>query len=105
MKIAIAVEKNSIESNVSSAVGRAPYYLLFENNELIKEIKNPFAVGGGGAGFSVIQMLSNDNVEIIIGGKFGDNIITALKEKNMNYISVSDKTAKEALEEIKTINN
>ena len=99
MKIAIAVENKNIESNVSMAVGRAPYYLLFEDNKQVKEIKNPFAVGGGGAGFSVVQMLSNEDVNVVIGGKFGDNIISALKEKNMKHISALDKTAKEALSE------
>ncbi len=100
MKIAIAVENKKIESNVSSAVGRAPYYLLFEDNKQVKEIKNPFAVGGGGAGFSVVQMLSNENVELIIGGKFGDNIISAIEDKNMKHISALGKTAKEALDDL-----
>lgn len=99
MKIAIASEKNNVEASVCPTAGRAPFYLIFEDKKLIKTIKNPFAIGGGGAGFGVIQMLHNENVNVIVSGKFGNNMITALNEKNMEYKSVSNKTVKEVLEE------
>jgi predicted Fe-Mo cluster-binding NifX family protein len=100
-KIAIAAEKKDLDSEVCPTAGRAPYYLIFENNKLVKEIKNPFAVGGGGAGNGVIQMLSNENVELIISGNFGGNMLSALEEKNMKYKSVLSGTVKEALEKEK----
>jgi len=100
MKIAIAAEKKNIESETCPRAGRAPYYLIFEKDKLVKTIKNPFAVGGGGAGHGVIQMLSNENVEIIISGKFGDNMQEALKEKNMKQKSILNTTVKEALEQL-----
>lgn len=100
MKIAIASENKTIESELCPTPGRTPYYLIFENNKLIKTLKNPFAVGGGGAGYGVVQMLSNEGVELIISGKFGDNIISALNEKNMKYKIVLDKTVKDTLSEV-----
>jgi len=100
MKIAIASEKKDIDSNVCPTAGRAPFYLIFEDKKLIKTIKNPFAVGGGGAGLGVVQMLSNENVNMIISGKFGGNLIEALKNKNMTSKEISDKKISEVLEEL-----
>ena len=100
MKIAIASEKEELNSKVCPTAGRSPFYLVFENKKLIKTIKNPFAVGGGGAGFGVIQMLANEDVNMIISGKFGTNMITALEQKNMEYKSVENKTVEEVLLEL-----
>jgi len=98
MKIAIASEKNNIDSVVCPTAGRAPYYLVFDNKELIETIKNPFAVGGGGAGFSVAQMLSDKKVELVIAGKFGTVIISVFGDKGMKYKEVTGKTIKQVLE-------
>ena len=85
MKIAIASGGENIESEISEKSGRAPYYLIFENKELIETIKNPFAAGGGGAGFSVAYMLAEKKVNLVIAGKFGGNMESALKEKGLKF--------------------
>ena len=63
MKIAIAAEGNNLNSMLSLKGGRAPYYLLIENGELIEVFKNPFAVGGGGAGWSIAHTLAEKGVD------------------------------------------
>ena len=83
MKIAIASEGKDIESEISLKGGRAPYYLIFENKKLVETIKNPFATGGGGAGWSVAYMLADKKVNLVIAGRIGPNMQTALKEKNI----------------------
>ena len=93
-KTAIASEGKEIDSEVSERGGRAPYYLIFEDNKLIEIIKNPFAKGSGGAGWSVVHMLSEKKVELVIANKLGENMKTALKEKNMEF-----KTAEGKVEE------
>ena len=100
MKIAIASEKNNLESKICPTAGRTPYYLIFENKKLLKTIKNPFSIGGGGAGLGVVQMLSNEGVKLIISNKFGENMISALRSKDIKYKSVVDRTIKEALKEV-----
>ena len=99
MKIAISAENDSEESIVSELSGRAPFYLIFEDGKLIKKLKNPFRVGGGGAGFSVAQMLADESVNLVISGKFGNNMISALEEKNIKHKEVSGIKIKEALED------
>ena len=83
MKIAVASEGKNIESEISLNGGRAPYYLIFEDKKLIETIKNPFAMGGGGAGWSVAKMLSEKKANLVIVGKIGSNMETALKQKSI----------------------
>ena len=85
MKIAIASEGKEENSEISQKGGRAPYYLIFENKKLIETIKNPFASGSGGAGFSVAYMLAEKKVNSVIAGKVGGNMISALKEKGIKF--------------------
>ena len=99
MKIAIASEKENEKAKVCPTAGRTPYYLIFQDKKFVKTIKNPFAVGGGGAGLGVVQMLNNEGVEMVISGKFGPNMISALEEKGMKYKEMQDITVKEVLEE------
>jgi len=99
MKIAIASEGKTQESEISVRGGRAPYYLIFENKKLIKTIKNPFAVGSGGAGWSVAHMLAKEKVNLIIVGRVGPNMEFALKEKNIKF-KEKQGTIKKILEEL-----
>ena len=97
MKIAVASEGKNKEAEVSQRGGRAPYYLIFEDKKLIELIKNPFATGSGGAGFSVVYMLAEKNVGLVIAGKIGGNMKSALKEKKINFREESAKQIKEVL--------
>jgi len=85
MKIAIASQGENVDSEVSLQGGRAPYYLVFEDKKLVEAIKNPFAKGSGGAGFSVAYMLAEKNVKLVVAGKIGGNMENALNEKNIKF--------------------
>jgi len=97
MKIAIASEGKKIESEISGKGGRAPYYLIFEGKKLVEVIKNPFATGGGGAGFSVAHMLANKKVSLVIAGKIGGNMESALKEKGIKFKEECEKKINEII--------
>jgi predicted Fe-Mo cluster-binding NifX family protein len=99
-KIAIASEGKDVNSQVSPVSGRAPYYLIFENGELTKTIKNPFVYGSGGAGLGVGQMLYNEGVNLVISGKFGDKMIQMFNDKNMDYKIENNKKIKQIIDEI-----
>lgn len=98
MKIAVSSTGKNENSQISEVSGRAPYFLIFEDKKLIKTIKNPFAIGGGGAGFGVVQMLANEKVNLVISGKFGPNMLGAFKEKNIKSKEISGKTVKQVIE-------
>ena len=97
MKIAIASEGKSNDSEISLKGGRAPYYLIFEDNKLIETIKNPFIKGSGGAGWSVAYMLAEKKVDLVIAGKIGENMKTALKEKAIKFKEKSGKKIKDII--------
>ena len=87
MKISIASTTDSLDGDISETGGRAPYYLILdENNNVIESIKNPFAVGGGGAGFGVAKMLADKNVSKVIVGKVGGNMKSAMEESNIELV-------------------
>jgi len=52
------------------------------------------------AGFGVAEMLSDEKVEIVVSGKFGTNMVNALKSKGMRYRELSGMTVREALKSI-----
>ena len=85
MKIAIASEGKELDSEISLMGGRAPYYLIFEDKKLVEAMKNPFAVGGGGAGWSIAYKLAEKNVELVVAGNLGQNMKTALNQKELKF--------------------
>ena len=66
----------------------------------METLKNPFAIGGGGAGFAVAKMLKDKNVDIVVAGHYGENMIGALEEKNIKRKELYNLTVKEALEKV-----
>lgn len=101
MKIAIASTGKNEDSEVNPVAGRSPYFLVYEKGKLLKVIRNPFAVGGGGAGFGVAEMLANEGIGLIVAGHYGSNMIDALKNKRIKKVELSNMTIKEALKKIK----
>ena len=97
MKIAIASEGKKQDSEISSQGGRAPYYLVFEDSKLVETIKNPFATGAGGAGFSIAYMLADKKVDLVIAGKFGGNMESALKDKGLKFKEEAGKKVEDVI--------
>ena len=85
MKIAIASVDGKKDGDINPQAGRAPFYLIHEDGKLIETIKNPFAFGGGGAGFGVAKMVADKGVEKIVAGQFGPNMIADLEERGIKY--------------------
>ncbi len=100
MKIAIASDGKEITSTISEKGGRASYYLIFENGVLLEIFKNPFAVGGGGAGPSVAKVLKGKGISKVFGKKFGEKMISALQERKVKFEETTFLTVKEVLETV-----
>ena len=97
MKIAIASSGKNANAEISSIPGRAPYFLIYENKKLSNTIKNPFAMGGGGAGFGVVKMLKDKGVDLIVAEHFGEKMLDALKERNIKKQVLTRIKIKEAI--------
>lgn len=97
MRIAIASDGAGPEK-VAVQAGRARYYLVYdEDRTLVETVANPFATGGGGAGFGVAKMLADKGVTTVIAGKFGGNMEGAMTQRGLTFIVSSD-TVEAALE-------
>ena len=85
-RIAIAAVGDSLTSEISMRAGRAPYYLIFDENGIfIKSIKNPFWMQGGGASSGVVDLLIKESVKTVIAGKFGDKMKKQLEANGIKY--------------------
>ncbi len=86
MKIAVAATNKEQNAPVSDQPGRAAFFLIFDGEgRLLETLKNPFSVGGGGAGFGVAKMLADREVEAVVAGKFGTNMVDALEERGLRH--------------------
>lgn len=103
MKIAIGSKGQTINDEVSEVCGRAPYFLIFENKELVDVIDNPFRKGGGGAGAGMAKLLLDKGSELIICGKFGGHMQEWLEDKKVPYQEVKGKLVKEVIAEQKQV--
>ena len=97
MKQAIAADGKDSEAMVSDRAGRAPYYLIYEDGELVETWKNPFAVGGGGAGWSVAYKLAEKGVARVVAGRLGGNFVKALDEKGVDHEEAPGEQVKDVL--------
>jgi len=101
MKISVAAVTKDENSEISSLGARAPFYLIFdEKGEFLETIPNPFARGGGGAGFAVAKMLADKGVKSVIAGAFGPNMAGAIEERGLKYYEVSGNAKKVVVEVI-----
>lgn len=93
MKTAVASMGKEESSEISQQAGRAPYYLIFEDGKLSETIENPFAVGGGGAGFGVAKMLADRGVKKVVAGAFGPNMSGALEQRGLEHRQMTGKVS------------
>jgi predicted Fe-Mo cluster-binding NifX family protein len=85
-KIAIASVGNSVDAEISARAGRAPYYLIFdENGVYIKSIKNPSLNRGRRASSGVVNFLKKEGVTTVIAGNFGNKMKNQLKTNQIVY--------------------
>ncbi len=99
MIIALAVEKDSLDSDLSDVFGRCKFLFIY-NSEFRsnKIIHNPFAAAFDGAGIQTSQLLIENNCDVLIVHNIhnqaliflesvGIKVYKSAKEKAMNAIS------------------
>lgn len=97
IKVAIASDHDSTSSLVSGNGSKAPYYIIFENKQYLKTIKNPFVFNSGKAGVDISLMLLAEGVNIVIAGNFERIMREYFIENNIEFYEIADLTVVEAL--------
>lgn len=84
--IAVASVGDGPDSEISMNAGRAPHYLIFdEDGVLLKSIENPALERRGGASRVVLDLLLNESCKTVIAGNFGDRMQSLLKANDIEY--------------------
>ncbi len=97
MKVAVAADGETPDAPVSMRAARAPYFQIYEDGKLVEVIRNPFAVGGGGAGWSVAYMLAEKGVDVFVAGNAGPNLQTALSQRGIRLILAPGKRVRDVV--------
>lgn len=99
VRIAIASEGKTLDSQVSPIAARSPYFLLFDaQGKLAETTENPHRDASGGAGPRVADVLSRKGVTTVVAGAFGPNMINAMRAKKLTPVEFKGKVT-EALKE------
>jgi predicted Fe-Mo cluster-binding NifX family protein len=87
MKIAIAAESDTLQAQVSQHGARAPYYLVFDENDVMQEaVANPYASAERGAGPGAAQLLVQLAVQTVVAGDFGGRFVDELEAGGIKHL-------------------
>lgn len=96
MKIALPVDEKNLETNVCVSFGRAPYFLVYDNET--KEtifLDNSATTSTGGAGIKAAQKIIDNNINVLLTPRCGVNAAEVFKTADVKiyktiYTSVKD---------------
>lgn len=95
MLIAIPVEKKALDAPVSPTFGRSPFICIY-NTDTAKAVflDNSAAMAQGGAGIKAAQTLVDNNVEVLLAPRCGQNAVDVLKSAQIaTYRSITGSAA------------
>lgn len=86
-KYAVAADGRDDSTSISHQVGRAPYFLILDDNgNLIEAIQNPYLELKFGLGPLIADMLAERKVTVLVGGFAGPNMHQKLKNYHIRFI-------------------
>lgn len=74
------------KKTISHVFARAPYFMIIENESIIKEVINPYVSYGGGAGPKAVEFISQYNPSYVVAGSFGGYAKSELKKRGISVI-------------------
>lgn len=102
MRVAIPVEEKNIRSNVCVSFGRAPYFMFYDTkNEESIYIDNSAANSQGGAGIKAAQIIVDNNADVLITPRCGENAAEVLNAADIKIYKSSDNSIEKNLSELK----
>jgi predicted Fe-Mo cluster-binding NifX family protein len=84
MIIAVSSTDGDHKSEFNPRFGRASFFVLYDTDSNIwKKVQNPARNARGGSGVQVVQVLAEQDVGVVISGRYGPNAITAIQQAGM----------------------
>lgn len=102
MKIAIPVNEENLETDVSLSFGRATYYLIYDlDTKKANFIENSAASSKGGAGIKAAQIIVDNQASVLITPRCGINAVQVLEAANIKLYQTEFSLAKENIDAYK----
>ena len=102
MRVAVAADGDSIDSQVDPRFGRCPFYVVVDPETMSHEsMANPGRTAAGGAGMVAAQALVKAGVSDVIARDVGPNAMTALEAAGIGAYTTSGGTVADAVKALK----
>jgi len=103
MKIAISATGPDLDAQVDPRFGRCRYFVVADlETTQFEALENSGAMGSGGVGISVAQMIAGKGVEAVITGNCGPNAHQALSAAGIKVITGVTGKISDAIEDYKS---
>ena len=101
MKVAICVDENNEEAQISEVFGRCKYFAIYDTeSKKLEFIQNPGDGASRGAGISAGQILIDKDVEKLYCADIGPNAERILKHGNIKIEVIQGKSVEEIISEL-----
>lgn len=102
MKIAIPVDKKSMESTVCQSFGRTPYYLFYDIEGGTSEFRdNSASASQGGAGIRAAQLIVDEKTDALLTPRCGENAAQVLRGAGVKIYKTMNNSIKDNIEAFK----
>lgn len=99
MKLALPVDNNSMESTVCMSFGRAPYYLIHDTESGENHfVVNTAAQSAGGAGVRAAQIVADQQVDLLLAPRLGQNAADVLLAANIKLYRTEGDSIRDNIE-------
>lgn len=99
MKIAIPVEEKIVDKGVYDSFGRAPFFMIYDNDSRESVyIDNGAIASQGGAGIKAAQTLVDENIDVLLTPRCGENAAEVLEMANIEIYKSTTGTVKNNIE-------
>ena len=96
VKIAVPLDEN--KKDVCPVLARAPYFLFYKDHK-IRILENPAAEEQGGAGLKAAQFLIDQNADILLTVRCGQNSADVFRAAEMKIYKATQKLAEDNIKE------
>lgn len=103
MKIAISLSSNSLDSQIATRFGRAPYFMIYETEDDTYEIKeNRQDINApSGAGIQASQNIADTGAEVLLTSNCGPKAFAALRAANIKVVTGAIGKAQDVIDRFK----
>lgn len=91
MKVAIASNGNTLDSNIDSSFARCAWFIIYDTESGAMEfIPNPNKELEEHAGNAAVELVASRNVTMIVSGEFGIKIKPMLDSMHIQMVVIKD---------------